>query len=505
LPAAAARLIVWPHRTPAKEQVVALAQRPPIQPIRSAVRLRTPDDGSIERLKQASLQILERVGVRFDSPRALSLLREHGANVDADSHVVRFPPRLVLEAMAEAPRHFVLGARDPSCDLDLASGNTFCTTDGCGTQIVDFETRELRPSTKSDVAAVTRLIDALPGLAFWWPTVAAGDHGALAQLHELDAGFCNTVKHLQAMVQGERQARCAVEMACAVAGGAEALRRRPLMSDLIGTVSPLVHDRDGIEAALVFAEAGVPVCFVSMPTLGTTAPATKAGALAVGSAELVSATVLLQLAHPGAPVLHSIMQSWIDPRSGAFLSFPLDGRARWLATELAHVWGVPSEAACCGTDATVPGAWQAGVEEASDLSLAALEGSELLPSVGLMSTYTVFWPEHLLLGHDIYQRARHAVMQLHLDDDELALDVVQKVGPGGHYLAQAHTRAHLRTSTALAITHVPASGGGYRDPVEVAREEAERLYHEYRPQPLDDSVRAELGSLLAAVETKLNA
>ena len=102
---------------------------------------------------------------------------------------------------------------------------------------------------------------------------------------------------------------------------------------------------------MVFAEAGVPVTFVTMPTLGTTAPATKAGAFALGAAELVAATVVLQLAAPGAPVAHSIMQSYADPRSGGFVSFPLDGRARTLATELAHHWGVPSEAACCGTDA----------------------------------------------------------------------------------------------------------------------------------------------------------
>ena len=90
------------------------------------------------------------------------------------------------------------------------------------------------------------------------------------------------------MVQGETLARAAVEMATAVAGGAEELRRRPVMSDLIGTVSPLMHDRDGIEAGLVFAEAGVPVCYVTMPNLGTTAPATKAGAFVVGAAEIVA-------------------------------------------------------------------------------------------------------------------------------------------------------------------------------------------------------------------------
>ena len=88
------------------------------------------------------------------------------------------------------------------------------------------------------------------------------------------------------MVQGEREARYAVEMATVVAGGAEQLRRRPPMSNLIGTVQPLVNDKDGIEAALVFAEAGVPVCFVTMPTYGTTAPATKAGAYVMGFAEL---------------------------------------------------------------------------------------------------------------------------------------------------------------------------------------------------------------------------
>ena len=100
--------------------------------------------------------------------------------------------------------------------------------------------------------------DCLGSISFWWPTVSAGDCGETAQLHEIEAGWNNTSKHLMGMVQGETLARAAVEMATAVAGGAEELRRRPVMSDLIGTVSPLLHDKDGIEAGLVFAEAGDP-------------------------------------------------------------------------------------------------------------------------------------------------------------------------------------------------------------------------------------------------------
>ena len=412
--------------------------------------------------------------------------------MDRATEVAKLPPALVLEAMATAPRRFALGARDASCDIAVGDGRTYCTTDGCGVEIVDFETRERRQSTKADLADVTRLQDALSSISFWWPTLSAGDCGETAQLHELDAGWNNTVKHLQGMVNGEREARFAVEMATVIAGSAEELRRRPVLSDLIGTISPLVVDKDAIEAALVFAAAGVPVTWVTMPTLGTTAPATKAGAYAIGSAELVAATVVLQLSSPGAPVLHSTMQSWADPRTGNFVSFPLDGRTRALGTELAHHWGVPAESAACGTDSPVPGTWQAGVEEALDFVQAAQEGSELLPSIGLVNVYTLFCPEHLLLGDDIYQRARHAVMDIELDDESVALEAIAEVGPGGHFLGNKHTRRHMRAAVKPAITHQTGADGAYRDPVVVARERAEELWRDYRPEPLEQDKAAEL-------------
>ena len=479
------------------------ATRPPLEPIRRAFTMRYHTPAQLDRLKQATLDILETVGVRFPSPRALDILAAHGCGVDRERQVVTFPPDVVLAAMARAPRYFDLGARDPACAFSLSDDTTWCTSDGCGTVIVDFETGVRRPSTKADLARVTRLLDYLSSMAFWWPTVSAGDCGQTAQLHEIDAGWNNTVKHLQGFVQGEREARYAVEMATVVAGSAEELRRAPVLSTLIGTISPLVQDEHGIEAALVYAEAGVPVTFVTMPTLGTTAPATRAGAFAVGAAELVSATVLLQLAHPGAPVAHSIMQSYADPRTGAMVSFPLDGRCRALATELAHHWGVPSEAAACGTDAKVAGAWQSGVEDAADLMQAAWEGSDLMPSIGLLDVYTTFDPADLMLADDCYHRARYAVMDLDLGDEAIALEAVREVGPGGHYLGTKHTRRHLRSSFVPAITHQPAASGGFRDPLEVARERAAWIDQNHVPTPLPDDQRAELTRILAAADADL--
>src|SRR5664280_2905975 len=389
-------------------------QRQPLAPLRSDFAVGFHSEAQIEPLRDATLRLLERTGVRYASPKALAILAKAGARVEQAQRRVRLPRELVEETLALAPRTFTLGARDPSCELAVGSGYTYGTTDGCGVEVVDWRTGERRKSTKADLEAVTRMQDCLGSISFWWPTVSAGDCGETAQLHEIEAGWNNTSKHLMGMVQGEGLARHAVEMATTVAGGPEGLRRRPVMSNLIGTVSPLVHDKDGIEAGLVFAEAGIPVCYVTMPNLGTTAPATKAGAFAVGAAEIVSATVLVQLAFPGAPVAHSIMQSYADPRTGGFVSFPLDGRCRFLATELAHHWGVPSEAACCGTDAKTPGTWQSGVEDGVDLVQAAWEGSDLMPSIGLLDVYTVFDPADIMLADDVYQRARYAIMDLDL-------------------------------------------------------------------------------------------
>jgi trimethylamine---corrinoid protein Co-methyltransferase len=477
--------------------------RPAIEPLERSFTTTYHSAAQLDRIKQATLDILKGVGVRFQSAKARALLREHGVWVDEATQVATFPPELVLAAMARAPRSFTLAARDPSCDIAVGDGRTYCTTDGCGVEIIDVETRARRTSTKADLAGVTRLQDYLSSIAFWWPTLSAGDCGETAQLHELDAGWNNTVKHLQGMVNGEREARYAVEMATVIAGGAEELRRRPVMSDLIGTISPLVVDKDGIEAALVFAAAGVPVCWVTMPTLGTTAPATKAGAYALGSAELVAASVVLQLASPGAPVLHSIMQSWADPRTGNFVSFPQDGLGRALGTELAHHWGVPAESAACGTDSPVPGTWQAGVEEAMDLAQAAQEGSDLLPSIGLVNVYTLFYPEHIILGDDIYHRARYSIMDIDIDDESLALEAIADVGPGGHYLGARHTRRHMREAVRPAITHQQGPDGAFRDPIEVARDKAEWIWREYVPEPLDPAKAAELTRILAAADADL--
>jgi trimethylamine---corrinoid protein Co-methyltransferase len=477
--------------------------RQPLVPLRGAPDLHLHLPEQLRRLREATLDILDTVGVRFDSPEALEVLADHGARVDKASRVVTFPPDLVLGAMARAPRQFTLAAREPAFDLPLREGVTYATTDGSGTEVVDWRTRERRASTKADVADIARLLDYLPSLAFWWPTVTSCDCAETGPLHDLDAAWNNTVKHLQGMVMGEAAARYAVEMATVVAGSPEALRARPVLSDLICPVSPLVQDRDAIEAALVLAAAGVPIAFCSSPTMGMTTPATPAGAYALAAAEVVSASVLVELAHPGAPVLQALIVETVDPRNGRILASPLNPQARFLATALIHSWGVPALAGFGGTDAELPGSWQAAVEQTQGLVLAVFDGAETMATFGLTNAYTLFSPEQIMLDHDIYMKASSLLGDLATDEEQLALDVIRDVGPGGHFLSHRHTRRHMKEAALPAISHEPGADGRYRDPREVARERAEAILRDYHPEPLAGDQSRELMLILDAADREL--
>ena len=136
------------------EPSIDVTERQPLCPLGSDFRVSFFEESVLSRYEQAILQVLERTGLRFTSPRALDILEERGAVVDRPSGVARFAPGLVMAAVSRAPRDFVLGSRDGQCDLDLASRETFNTTNGCGTEVVDGDARR-RASTKADLAAIT--------------------------------------------------------------------------------------------------------------------------------------------------------------------------------------------------------------------------------------------------------------------------------------------------------------------------------------------------------------
>lgn len=480
---------------------------PEIRPIHPRFRLEVLSADQLEDVRSATLHVLEHVGVRFPSERALRVFAEHGAQVDWESEIVRLSPDMVTEAMRHAPRSYVLSGRAEGTDLFLDGTKSYFGTDGCGTLTVDFDTGKQRYSCKEDVAKMARVCDYLSSIAFFWPMVSAQDYGHLAPLHELDTSFNNIAKHVQTeTVMGETPARYAVRMAEVVAGSREKMRAQPPLSVLICTIAPLGQDKEGIEAGMVYAEAGIPVGFMAMPNMGATAPAVPGGALVVGNAEVISAMVLMQLVAPGAPVFHSILASVMDPRTADYLvSVPEKFLCNAAAVQMAHHWGVPALAGTFGLDAAEPATWQLGRDSVYTALMCALGGTDITVGLGMLKASTLLLPEQIIFDDEIYHMHRILAEGIDTSADGLALEVIARVGPRGHFLAEKHTRRHVRDIWIPGLSHPrsPPDGQPVLDIRHRAKAEFDRILSEHEPQPLEETAQAELQTILNAAAREL--
>ncbi len=472
------------------------SETPDILPFTSPFKSEVLTQAQLETLKNGTRHLLNDVGVHFPSRRALEIFAEHGAQVDWETEIVRIPPDLIEKAMSTAPRSFVLGGREKRFDLLLDGSRSYLATDGTGVHVIDLETREMRASRKADVAMMARVCDALPMLSFFWPSVSAQDYGATAPLHQCHAGLTNTLKHVRGgMTVPVQLAPYVVEMATVVAGSSEERRRRPPICANFCTIAPLSQDRDSIETALVYAEAGIPFSFMAMPTMGSTSPATPLGAIVLGDAEVISGMVLIQLAYPGAPMIHSIEVSLMHPRTGAYVgqvAQPLEV----MVVQLAHAWNVPSlGGGSVSSDASSNG-WESGVHGGMGSAFIPLCGGEICGYMGLLGGSMVLFPEKVILDHEICQIAYNTMRGFEFDEADMALDVIKNVGPRGHFLMQKHTRKHIRDFRISPILGNIEN----RDPREVALDEFKRLNETHHPQPLPKESLAELDRILTAAE-----
>ena len=487
-----------------------MSARQRIDPVRPRLRWRVLSDADIERLDAAVIEVLGDVGVRFPLARALDALARGGCRVDRVTQVARMPEGVVRAALQAAPEAPLLAARDPECDLVLDGRSCYLSNDGCGVWVIDPDTGERRASTKADVADSARFVDAVPQVSFYWgPLVTAEDVPcATRPLHELEAIFANTSKHFQAVdLVGEDMTRRAVEMARAVAGGAEELRRRPIMSLIACPIDPLSNEAVSLEAALVAAEAGVPVGFLSL-TLGcASAPATMAGNLVVDLAAVIAGIVLLQLACPGVPVFMAGAPSVMDLKTGGYTGgSPEDYVLAAAATQMAHHYGLAMNMGTMASGAKEPG-WQAAVDDALSTLASVSAGAEMMSGCGLLDGSRTLSYAHLLMEAEVYAIVHEVAAGIEVTDETLALDVIKKVGPSGTYLAEKHTRRHMceiwRPGAWDRTPYDTCLKDGRRGALQNAEEQAREILRTHATAPLAADVRADLRRLVETAEAEL--
>ncbi len=472
---------------------------------RLSLNILTPEQ--VKRIHTATLDVIEQVGVRFPSKKALDIWEAHGATVNRDTMVVKAPGHLIEEALKKAPPSYDLSARDPSQDLPLDGNHVFVGTDGCGVEVLDIHTGQRRRSCLQDVVDIARIADKTEEIAFHWVPVSAQDCPAHTRgLHELRAVWENSTKHLQTeSIYSEREARAAVEMAAAIAGGYEALRKRPLLSIMECTAPPLGQDGGSIDAALVAAEYGLPTGFMTMSSCLTTGPATVAGTLVVGNAEVISATALIELAFPGAPVFYAAAQTAADLRTGGYTGGGPEDFLFGAATNvLSDFYNIPLSMGSFATGAKEPD-WQAGIENSLSTFMACIVMSDMLLGVGLLHGSRIWSYEQMMKDCEIFSIVQKTLQGFPVDDESLALDTIRAVGPGGNFLSQKHTLKHMRE------LYVPQFMD--RRPYNVWEEKkdgasqwalhkAQQILATHQPEPLDPAISAEFDKIIASQESR---
>lgn len=434
-----------------------------------------------KRIDEAALSILEEVGLDVASPSLAAELKEHDFPLPAADRVL-IPRARVEEALKRAPRVVQLGARAADKKAVLDGTRSFTTTSGCAAKTLDMDTDEVRPASLADVAASARLADALEEYHVYWTMISPQDVDPATRVaHGFLTALRNTVKPIQIIdaSMGE-EAETLVSMARELESAG--VMHGPPVSMLNAVVTPLRLDPDGTEAALAFARENLPVVCCSMPIGGVTAPATPAGTVLLAHAEVLALITLLQSFYPGCPVIYCPFPVFADPRTG--LSNYWDPRSSWMACaalQLGRTTGLP----CFGTShvmalASVPDLWGGG---------------------GLMETSTVLSFEQMVLDAEVARDMAIEIAQQDTGPDALATDVVRKVGPGGHFLAQRHTLTHMKTfpisKFAGASDAIGAKVGGEREsPHErarnEARSEARRIIETHRVEPLPAALEAAL-------------
>ena len=459
------------------------------------------DDDARQAILNASLTVLADVGMVVQHPEAQTLLAKAGCRVDRDG-LALVPEHLVRSSLASAPAVVAMYDRDGALALELGGHRSYF---GTGSDLLwtdDLETGQRRRSTLADVARAARLVDRLPNMDFAMSSAypsEADPHEAC--LLSFVAMMANTTKPLVVVSENGDDLRRIRDIAAVLRGGAEQLRERPYFAVYAEPVSPLQHPFDSVEKLLVCARAGVPCVYVPAPMTGATAPITTAGYMAQGIAESLFGLVVHQLCRPGAPFVFGHGHAVLDMRTAQSSYNAVDGYLIEVGmVEMAKWLDIPNFANSGTSDSQMVDA-QAGMDIAEETLLMMQAGSNLNHNAGYLDFGLTGSLESIVITDEAIALNRRLLNGIEVSSETLALEVIARVGPGGHFLDQRHTRRHLRTSQ-WRPTIMNREGReawvaqGGRDLRERARHKALGLLEGPASNPLASSLAATIDALV---------
>jgi trimethylamine--corrinoid protein Co-methyltransferase len=473
--------------------------------------LRVLSEEQVQRIHRAALDILWNTGVLVKAPAARELLRRAGAAADEATMICRLPADLVETALKKAPAEFTVHGRNPRHDVHVSTRDLHYEPMIGRLNCYEYATGKTHRTTLRDVGELVRLADALPSyhLLHSGAIMPQIDGVPIRATHVY--GYLESVRNSSKPVKATSRERIMAEdclrMVAVIAGGEAELRKKPYTFTTDNPVSPLHHDRDQMEGALEFAKWGLPIDVTSEPQAGATSPVTLAGLLAQQTADVVSGIAIIQLANPGNPVWYGTCGSIMDMRVGRIAIGAVEmGLINAASAQMAHFYGVPCRGTASATDSKTLD-FQAGYEKALILAVAALGGVNKIFYPGTMEGALTVSKESLVLDDEVAAAVYRILAGVEVDEDTLAVGVVNQVGPGGHFLKQRHTmqflkQEHFLPRLANRQTREKWLETGGKSMADRAHETVEKLLAEHKPDPLPAAAEAELERIVREVEAR---
>lgn len=456
----------------------------------------------VNRIHEASLEVLEQTGISTDSDMILETFASAGAQVDRDSKRIRISPSLVEDSLHTAPATFTLYGRDPQNDIEVGGRKRYFGLGGSATpQFRDYQTGQIRIPVKNDVVQATVLGDALENIDFVMSLAGAYDCPAqMHYLHEYDALLNNTTKPIVYSAPSSRYAELFLEMAAAAVGGFESLKERPIVTLFAESQSPLSLPSYA-EGMAAFARIGAPILFSPSPMMGATSPVTLSGNLVIGNSETLAGICFAQILNPGTPIIYGPHTPVMDVRTARSTYAAVEqSLARAAVAQLARFYKLPSWGTGAGTDSKYPDA-QAGAEVTMNIFTNIQAGINLSQAVGTMASGSYGCLAMALICDEVIGMAKRFIEGITVDSESLAVDVIEEVGPGGHFLDHAHTATLFRKELYIPKLFDRQSESLWRQDGakkidETAAAKVSEILAQHKPQEIPETGRKEMNRIL---------
>ncbi len=464
-------------------------------------------DDQIWEIRQAAFDIIEKVGFKCEHKAVHKMMKQAGAWVKGNN--IKIPKYIVQKCLTTAPQGWTIYDRTGKRALEVEGEKSHYGTSTASPFTRDAFTGEIRDTTINDIELGAKVADALDGIDFVMPMGSAQDVPAnAAEVHEFPAMVANTTKPSVFIGYSALGVEYVYEMAAVIAGGMDKLREKPFLIVYPEAIAPLYFPDEVVERILIAADLFMPQIPGSTVQAGATGPVTLAGLISQITAESLIHITISQLRREGCPVAMSGNVGILDMRTALMtMGAPENSLALAAQAEVAQSFNLPTWGLAGATDSKCLDA-QAGIESAFSILSQGLSGLNLIHDVGYMASGMACSLEQLVMGNEVAGMTKRFVEGINVTKETLARQIIEDVGPGGHFLVQQHTMDHFKDElwNANLMNHqtIDAWKDAGRPTMEDrVKEEVRHICDTHKPQPLSDKVMAELERLTREGEKEI--